>query len=82
MSQGAVKQPNPSTRKTASAMLPARPPKNQEPRRPDEDFLPQKSLLLLIIAGGIADLYVHNPRAGAAVVAAISVLALLWKLIQ
>jgi hypothetical protein len=41
-----------------------------------------KSLLLLIIAGGIADLYVHSPRAGVAVVAAVTVLALLWKMVR
>ncbi len=53
-----------------------------EPRRPDGDFLTPKSLLLLIIAGGIADLYAHNPRAGAAVLAAITALTLLWKVIS
>jgi hypothetical protein len=63
-------------------MLPARPPKNDEPRRPDEDFLTSKSLLLLIIGGGIVDLYVHSPRIGVAVVAAITVLSLLWKMIR
>jgi len=63
-------------------MLPARPPKDDEPRRPGEDFLTSKSLILLIIAGGIADLYVHSPRIGVAVVAAITVLAMLWKIIS
>ncbi len=63
-------------------MLPARPPRDDEPRRPGEDFLTSKSLILLIIAGGIADLYIHNPRVGVAVVAAITVLALLWKMIS
>jgi hypothetical protein len=80
--QGAVRQPNHCTRKTALAMLPARPPKKEEPRRSDEDFLPQKSLLLLIIALSVAYLCVHDPHVGAAVVAAITVLALLWKLVQ
>jgi hypothetical protein len=41
-----------------------------------------KSLVLLIIAGGIADLYIHSPHVGVAVMAAISVLALLTKMIS
>jgi hypothetical protein len=63
-------------------MLPARPPKDHEPRRPDEDFLAPKSLILLIIAGGIADLYMRSPHVGVAVVAAVTVLTLLWKIIS
>jgi hypothetical protein len=63
-------------------MLPARPPKNDEPRRPDEEFLTSKALLLLIIAGGVAYLCVSNPHVGAAVVAAITVLTMLWKMIS
>jgi hypothetical protein len=58
-------------------MLPARPPKNDEPRRPDEEFITPKALLLLIIAGGVAVLYMHSPHVGVAVMAAITVLALL-----
>lgn len=61
---------------------PRRPDKDDEPRRPDEEFLTSKALLLLIIAGGIAELYVHDPRVGMAVVAAITVLAVLWKMIS
>ena len=45
-------------------------------------FLTSKSLLLLIIAGGIALLYVHSPHLGVAVVAAITALALLRKMIS
>jgi hypothetical protein len=63
-------------------MLPVRPPKDDEPRRPGEDFLTAKSLIILLIAGGIADLYVNNPRLGVAAVAAITVLAMLWKIIS
>jgi hypothetical protein len=63
-------------------MLPARPSKDDEPRRPDEDFLTTKALLLLIIAGGVAALYVYNPHIGVAVLAAITVLALLWKMVS
>lgn len=63
-------------------MLPARPPGDDEPRRPGEDFLTPKSLVLLIIAAGIADLYIHNPHLGVAVVAAITVLTLLWNIIS
>jgi len=74
-------RPIPLDEKGAVAMLPARPPKNDDPRRPEEDFLTSKALLLLIVAGGIAELYVHDPHAGVAVVAAITVLALLWKMI-
>ena len=62
-------------------MVPARLSKDEEPRRPDEDFLTLKSLVLLIITGGIAELYLHSPHVAVAVVAAISVLALLWKMI-
>ena len=63
-------------------MLPARPSKDDEPGRPGEDSITLKSLILLIIAGGIADLYIHDPHAGAAAVAAVTVLALLWKIIS
>lgn len=62
-------------------MIPARPSKDDEPRRPDEEFLTSKALLLLIIAGGVGELYLHNPHVGMAVVAAITVLTLLWKLV-
>jgi len=44
--------------------------------------LTPKSLILLILAGGIADLYIHNPHLGVAVVAAITVLTLLWNIIS
>ena len=63
-------------------MLPARPSKDDEPRRPGEEFLTSKNLLLLIIAGGITDLYLQNPRVGVAVVAAITALAMLWKMVS
>jgi len=63
-------------------MLPARRPKGDEPRPPGEDFLTSKSLILLIIAGSVAYLYAHSPRIGVAVVAAITVLALLWKIVS
>ena len=63
-------------------MVPARPSKDDEPRRPGEDFLSLKALVLLIIAGRIADLYVHSPHLGVAVVAAITAIALLWKMIS
>ena len=82
VAQGAIEATNPLTEKAATTMLPARPPRNDEPRRPGEEFLTTKSLLLLIIAGGIAELYVRSPHIGIAVVAAITVLALLWKMIS
>jgi hypothetical protein len=50
--------------------------------RPDGEFLSTKALLLLIIAGGIADLYVHDQHLGEAAVAAVTVMALLWKMIS
>lgn len=62
-------------------MLPARPSKGDEPRPPDPEFLSTKALLLLIIAGGIAVLYTHSPHIGAAVVAAITVLVFLSKMV-
>ena len=80
--QEAVDATNPFSEKAAMPMLPARPPGDDEPRRPDGDFLSTKALLLLIIAGGIAVLYAHSPRLGAAAVAAVTVLALLWKIIS
>jgi hypothetical protein len=65
------------------AMLPASPPsRDDDPHRPGGDFLNTKALLLLIIAGGIAELYAHNPHVGAAVVAAVTVLVFLSKLIS
>ena len=72
----------PLTEKAAGTMLPARTPGDDEPRRPDGDSLSMKALLLLIIAGGVAVLYAHNAHLGAAAVAAITVLALLWKIIS
>jgi hypothetical protein len=64
-------------------MLPARPPSgDNEPRDPGGDFLTTKGLLLLIIAGGVVELYIHDPRVGAAVVAAITVLVFLARLIR
>lgn len=62
-------------------MLPARPSKDDEPRPPDPEFLSTKTLLLLIIASSIAVLYMHRPHVGVAVVAAITVLAFLSKMI-
>lgn len=72
----------PLTRKPQATMVPPRPSRDDEPRRPGEDFLTLKSLILLIIAGGIAYLYVHSPHVGVAVVAAITALALLWKMVS
>jgi hypothetical protein len=69
------------TEKAATTMLPARPSKDDEPRRPDGDFLSTKALLLLIVAGGVAVLYTHSPHVGAAVVAAVTVLAFLSKMV-
>lgn len=56
MSPGSRQRDQTLTEKAATAMLSARPPRDDEPRRPGEDFLTSKSLILLIIAGGIADL--------------------------
>src|ERR1700758_5741529 len=56
---------------------PADPPGQRvddEPRRPGEEILSTKALLLLIIAGGVAYLWVYNPVVGAAVLAGITVL--------
>jgi len=36
----------------------------------------------LIIAGGVAELYIHDPHVGVAVVAAITVLVFLTQLIR
>jgi hypothetical protein len=52
--------------------------KDDEPRRPGEEILSTKALLLLIIAGGVAYLWVYSPVVGAAVLAGITVLTLLW----
>lgn len=75
-------RPNPLSEKGAGFMLPARPPKDDEPRRSGDELLTSKNLLLLIIAGGITDLYVNDPHVGIAVVAAITALAMLWKMIS
>ena len=64
-------------------MLPARPPSgDNEPRDPGGHFLSTKALLLLIIAGGVVELYLHYPHVGVAVVAATTVLVLLNQLIR
>jgi hypothetical protein len=79
--QGATNSDQPRVEKAASAMLPVRPPTDDEPRRPHEDFLSPKSLVLLVIAVVIYELYLHNPHAGVAAVAGITVLTLLWKIV-
>jgi hypothetical protein len=61
-------------------MVPRRTPKS--PRRSGEDFLTSKALVLLIVAVGVGELCVRSPRSGAAVVAAVTVLALLNKMIS
>jgi hypothetical protein len=48
-------------------MLPARQTRDDEPYRAGEGFLSAKTLLM-IIAGGTADLYVHESHLGGAVV--------------
>ena len=80
--QGAINTTNPLSEKADTTMVSPRPPKNRKPRRSREEFLTSKALLLLLVAGGIALLYVRSPRIGVAVVAAITVLALLWKMIS
>ncbi len=83
MAQGAAKATNPLHEKAAMPMLPARPPSgDNEPRDPGGKLLSTKALLLLIIAGGVAKLYIHDPHAGVAVVAAITVLVFLTQLIR
>lgn len=63
-------------------MLPARPPSgDNDPRDPGGDFS-TKAVLLLILAGGVVELYLHDPHVGTAVVAAITVLAFLSRLIR
>lgn len=63
-------------------MGPTQTPENKEdPRSPGDGLLSPKALLLLIVAVGVGDLYAYNPRAGAAVVAAITVLAVLIDVI-
>lgn len=61
-------------------MLTERPSGGDEPRRPGDDFLMLKALVLLILGGFIVDLYLSTPRLGIAVVAAITVLIMLWRL--
>ena len=78
--QGAIDANSPSNEKGRFNMVSPRPPKDDEPGRPDDDFLPSKTLLLLIIAVVTAALCIYNPRIGAAVVGAFTVLALLWKM--
>lgn len=55
---------------------------NQDPRRSESELLTVRTLLLLIIAGGIGVLWIHDPRWGAAALAAITVLACLAAMIK
>jgi hypothetical protein len=55
---------------------------DDEPDPPGDDFLTAKSVLLLIIAGVVAYLCAYRPHIGAALVVAITVLALLWKIVR
>jgi hypothetical protein len=64
-------------------MVPARTSKDdKDQHRSSRDFLTSKALVLLLIAVGIGELTVRSPRSGAAVVAAVTVLALLNKMIS
>jgi hypothetical protein len=55
---------------------------DDEPDPPGGNFLTTKSVLLLIIAGVVAYLCAYRPHIGAALVAAITVLALLWRIVR
>ena len=55
---------------------------DHEPDPPGDDYLTVKSLLLLIISGAVAYLCAYRPHIGAALVAAITVLALLRKIVR
>ena len=55
---------------------------DDEPDPPGGDFLTTKSLLLLIIAFAVGYLFACRPQIGAALVAAITVLALLWNIVR
>lgn len=64
-------------------MVPVLPPDDDDsPRRPDNDSLTLKALVLVIIAAGVVLLWVHDPRLGGAVTAAVTVLALLMRLVR
>lgn len=64
-------------------MVSTRSPGDDEgPRGPGEELLSSKALLLVIIAVGIAVWYAKDPRWGTAVLAAVTVLALLSGMIR
>lgn len=64
-------------------MVPAHAPKNaRDPRRLNGELLTTKALLLSIIAIGIGELCTRDPRVGAAIVAAITVLFMLVDMIN
>jgi hypothetical protein len=51
-------------------------------RRDGDDLLTLRALVLMIIAAGIGLLWAHNPRWGAAALGAVTVLALLTKMVS
>jgi hypothetical protein len=51
-------------------------------RKSSRDFMSSKALVLLIIAVGTGELCLRSPRSGAAVVAAVTILTMLNRLIR
>jgi hypothetical protein len=64
-------------------MIPMLPPDDDNsPSRSDGALLTLKALVLVIIAAGVVVLWVHDSPLGAAVLAAVTVLALLARLVS
>ena len=53
-----------------------------KPRRSDQYLLTLRSFVLLLVGAGVVLLWIHDPRWGAAVLAGVTVLGLLAKMIR
>lgn len=60
--------------------LTQKPEHEKDPGQPGKELLTSRALLLLVIAGGIGELYARDPHAAGAIVAAITALAMLVTL--
>jgi len=54
----------------------------KHPRRSSEKIMTSRTLTLLVLAGGIGELYAYKPHAAESIIVALTVLAMLAKLVS